>query len=403
MKIPLIEISSHEKGRKTLKKHHSLAQYLDLILPHIPVPLVSEAVYGNIRLLAQHIPGALAFSTFGFECRLGDPVANADFLFSFDSGNSGPEILAGKLPESDFPSAFFEYPVWRRIRDFGTMWADPPSLLHESIDDVWLEFDMHSFPEASFPSLFFGPLDRFDRAGSGSNQYKREDLSNLVESVYERVLEMSPSPGARKTWQTCFKMLPRVKSLFQVGIMLGRPGANGIRICVLLPSASAVIHYLNTVNWPGDIKKLEPVLQEISPWYDSLALHLDVGEEILPKIGIECKFLKRRGPDLEPHWHDFLGFLTERGLCVSEKRDALLAFPGYAPTDPDLSPLPLKLLADRLAMIYRSFFVRTIYHIKLVYNEKQEWEAKGYLGVNHIWKGIQGDYEKGRGRWGLIG
>ena len=150
------------------------------------------------------------------------------------------------------------------------------------------------------------------------------------------------------------------------------------------------------------MNELQPTLQDISPWFDSLALHLDVAEELSPKIGIECKFLKRRSPDREPLWHDFLGFLVERGLCLYEKREALLEFPGYSPTDTDICPFPLKQLADQLEMLYQSFFVRTIYHIKLVYDEKSGWEAKAYLGVNHIWKGIGGDYEKGRGRWGII-
>ncbi len=385
------------------QKTQYLSHYLELIKPHIPEELISEESYTNIRRIALHIPGALAFSTFGFECRLGTPTANADFLFSLQSDNSGPEILAGKLPDNDFPPEFFNYPVWSRIRDFGRLWADPPSPLYESLDDVWLEFDIHTFPEALLPSIFFSPLHKFERDGPGLNQFKTEELLALIESVYACTKGRSPGAAMSRKWQSCIEMLPRLKALFQVGIMLGRPSANGIRTCVSVPSGKAVTAYLNAVDWPGDVAKLQPMLKKLSPWFDSLALHLDVSDELSPKISIECKFLMRRGPDREPLWHDFLAFLMESGLCLPKKRDALLAFPGYCPTDVDVCPLPLKRLADRLEMVYRSFFVRTIYHVKLVYNEKSEWEAKGYLGVNHIWKGIRGDYEKGRGRWGLIG
>ncbi len=388
-----------EENQKTT----SLAQYLELIRPHISEDLISEKSYADIRRIALHIPGALAFSTFGFECRLGVPAADADFLFSLHSDNSGPEILAGKLPGNDFPPEFFNYPVWSRIRDFGRLWADPPSPHYENLDDVWLEFDIDTFPKALIPSLFFGPLDRFEKDGPGLNPFKAEDLLTLIESVYAHTRGRSPGPAMVSKCQSCIKNLGRLKSLFQVGIMLGRPGADGIRMCVSVPSGKAVTGYLNAVGWPGDVDKLQPMLEKLSPWFDSLALHLDVSDELSPGIGIECKFLKRRGPDREPLWHDFLDFLVESGLCLPRKRDALLAFPGYCPTDLDACPPSLKRLADRLEMFYRSFFVRTIYHVKLVYNEKSEWEAKGYLGVNHIWKGIRGDYDKGRGRWGIVG
>lgn len=269
------------------QKKPSLAQYLDLIRPHIPEGLVSKESYSDIRRIALHIPGALAFSTFGFECRLGALETDADFLFSLHSDNSGPDILAGKLPDNDFPPEFFDYPVWNRIRDFGRLWADPPSPLYENLDDVWLEFDIHTFPEALLPSIFFGPLDNFERDGPGLNQFKTEELMALIESVYACTRGRSPGATMIREWQNCIEILPRLKALFQVGIMLGRPTANGIRICVSVPSGKAVTEYLKATDWPGDVDALQPILQKISPWFDSLALHLDVSDKLSPGTGGE--------------------------------------------------------------------------------------------------------------------
>jgi hypothetical protein len=59
-------------------------------------------------------------------------------------------------------------------------------------------------------------------------------------------------------------------------------------------------------------------------------------------------------------------------------------------------------MMERLEMLYRSFFVRSIYHVKLAYDGSARWEAKVYLGVDHLWKGLSGEPERGRGRWGII-
>ncbi len=48
----------------------SLAGYLDMLKPGIPEELISGGAFSDIRNLARGVPGALAFSTFGFECSL---------------------------------------------------------------------------------------------------------------------------------------------------------------------------------------------------------------------------------------------------------------------------------------------------------------------------------------------
>ncbi len=144
------------------------------------------------------------------------------------------------------------------------------------------------------------------------------------------------------------------------------------------------------------------MLSSLQSWVDSFLLHLDVGEEISPKVGIECCYDRRRGPDREPRWRGFLDSLKTLHLCLPEKADALLAYPGYAPTDREACPAGLREVANKLELIWRSFFARAIYHIKLTYGHGHPWEAKAYLGVGHLWKGAHRS-EVGRGPWGIIG
>ena len=381
----------------------ALDQYLNLVKADIPSALLSQEAFATVHRLCTRLPGALAFSTFGFECRLGKIEADADFLASLSSDNSGPDILSGKLPAHDFALEFFKHPVWKRVREFGRMWAAPPSPLYRCMDDIWLEFDTHIPSEAQLPSLFFGPFDKIDRDNPSAASHSREDMLTLLESVYACTMGKAPTPSMSRQWRKCIEVLPWPKALFQVGIMAARPGSDRLRMCVVFPSTDTLTDYLESVGWPGDMGVVKPMLKTMSGWFEQFPLHLDVSDEVSPKIGIECKFLKRRSPDREPKWIEFLDFLIGRDLCLPIKRDALLAYPGYAPTNPNACPKPLERMIEQLEMRYRSFFVRTIYHVKLTYEKTHGWEAKAYLGVNHIWKGLRGDFEKGRGKWGIIG
>lgn len=379
-----------------------ISEYLDFLRPTIPQELISDVSYSHIRDLASLVPGALAFSAFGFECRLGDREPAADFLFSLQKDNSGPKILSGKLPENDFDASLFSIPQWNQVRYFGKQWADPPSPLYGGIDDVWLEFDI-SAPGgrgADIPSLFFSPFINYHHYNQGALSVEKE--LRLLENIFFWIKGRSASALAIQNWRKCLETLPSLKQLFQVGLMLSRSDSDRLRMCIALDHGTFK-RYLSHIHWPGDFEKLDPVLEKLSTLFERLYLHIDVGSAISGKIGIECKFPKRKGPSREPRWYPFLDYLVEKGLCLPSKRDGLLAFPGYRKTDINVCPGPLQELARRLTSSHSSFFVRTLYHVKLVYMETETWEAKGYFGINHLWKGLWGDNETGRGKWGIIG
>lgn len=379
-----------------------ISRYLDFLWPTIPQELISDVSYSHIRDMASLVPGALAFSAFGFECRLGGREPTADFLFSLQKDNSGPEILSGELPKNDFDASLFSIPQWKQVRYFGKQWANPPSPLYGGIDDVWLEFDIsaHGAQGARIPSLFFSPFMNYHHHNGGALGI--DEGLRLLENIFLWVKGRSASASATQNWKKCIEMLPSLKQLFQVGLMLSRSDSDSLRMCITLEHGTFK-QYLSHIHWPGNFEKLNPVLEKLSTLFEHLYLHIDVGSSISEKIGIECKFPKRKAPSREPRWYPFLDYLVEKGLCLPSKRDGLLAFPGYQKTDINACPRPLQELASRLTLSYSSFFVRTIYHVKLVYRETETWEAKGYFGINHLWKGLWGENETGRGKWGIIG
>ena len=381
----------------------SLTDYLDPLKPGIPGELIHDVAFSDIRNLAAGVPGALAFSTFGFECPLEDPEARADFLFSLDRANSGPEILSGGLPEHDFDKRLGARPEWSRIRAFGRYWADRPFPSAKGIDDVWLEFDISrpSDRSAIIPGIFVAPFIRIP--GTEQMAMVQNEPLQVLEDIFGHVRGRKPSRTAVNHWKNALTMLPLPRHLFQMGIMVGRSDGDTLRFCLLAKNGDVIRRYLSHMGWPGDLKRVQPVLKKLAALFEILYLHVDVGMETGNKIGIECKFPGRRGPSREPRWFAFLDFLTEMGLCHPAKKRGLLQFPGYEKTDINACPRPLKTLVKGLYPLYHSYFVRTLYHIKLVFHENQFSEAKAYLGINHAWKSISGELLEGRGKWGIIG
>lgn len=378
-----------------------LDQYLDLVLPHLRESLVSAVSKNSIKRLSSNIPGPLAFSAFGFECRLGEHAGKTDFLISLTRDNGGPDILAGSLSEHNFSPTFTRNSHWKKIRSFGEFWANPSNSIAAGIDDVWLEFDLHAPHPIPVPSLFFSPLQNLTNANRG--HWGTEKLLRLMETVYPMLNGRLPSPVMVQQWRRSIEAVPLLKNLFQTGFMISRSDGKAIRFCILLPLDKPLKKVLLTAGWPGDPKKLVPMLETLAPFFSTVTLHLDVGEEIPPKIGFEFKFPRRPGPEHEKRWHPFLLRLQEAGLCSGEECAALLEFPGYEQTNPDTCPYPLAHMIRRVSPSHRSFFVRTIYHIKLVFHGGGSWEAKVYLGVNHLWKALEGKSVKGRGPWEIIG
>jgi hypothetical protein len=120
---------------------------------------------------------------------------------------------------------------------------------------------------------------------------------------------------------------------------------------------------------------------------DLVSLNIDVGETVGRKIGFECYFDGNRQPRREPRWNTFLDSLVRSGLCTADKREALLAYPGYADEDADGVPWPtaLRRASQLLGRRSLSTLVRSPHHIKIVYRPGEPLEAKAYLAGNHHW------------------
>jgi hypothetical protein len=279
-------------------------------------------------------------------------------------------------------------PIWRRVADFAARWADPSSALYRAVDNVWLEFDVDGAPPViPIPSVFFG-LQPSGQEGASGVAYERvvDGYRAPAEKAIGLLSGSALAPRKLQMLSDCFRALSSVEHVFQVGLMLSR-GAEAVRLCINLRSVEGIVEYLTGVGWPCSEAEVLGVLEPIASLVDYVCLDIDVGETVHRKIGLECYFDGIKQPRTEPRWGVFLDSLVRDGLCTADKRDALLSYPGYVDENAEGIPWPraLRRASHLLGGRSLSTFIRSLHHVKIVYQPGEGLEAKAYLAVNHHW------------------
>lgn len=182
----------------------------------------------------------------------------------------------------------------------------------------------------------------------------------------------------------CWAALPEAAQVFQIGLMLARQ-MEPVRLCIRNMPSAYLGDYLQRTGWDGAAGALALLVASLAPLVDRIDVDLDVGETVLPKIGLECYF--QAAPDVREKLTRFLDYLSAQTWCCPSKRDALLAYPGYVHerTAPERWPLNLLQASHLLGPGRVSMFLRFLHHIKVVYHPDGHVEAKAYLAVSHCW------------------
>lgn len=353
---------------------NSLVDYLRLIRPRISPQLISNRHWQNIETVAQSLPSSIT-TFFGFESHLASPEAHADFLICAAAGEMGKRILAGDSSISSLPPKFQSHPVWSQIRNFAKQWNQDNSLLSDLVHNMWLEFDVDdslaSGDTIPVPSCFFGPKPIYARSKS------QWTMSQALKLIQDRDIPLTVAAKLK----SCFELLPQDAYVFQIGVMLARK-SDLVRVCIRDIAPQNILVYLTALGWSGDIHNLREVLDPLSKYAERIDLDIDVGKTILPKIGLECYLSKQ--PDFEPKWQLLLDYLVSTGFCLPQKRDSLLAYPGFIREEQNSEVWPnnLSAVSNLLGMGYEYIFFHGLHHIKLTYQNSAPLEAKAYLYVS---------------------
>lgn len=329
----------------------SLADYLQTVTPHLPPALVAPAVWQQIQSVARALPPA---AMIGFESALASPEATADFAIGLTARTQSRELFAGHLSSVDARGSFAA-PGWERFGAFAAAWADPGSPLYATMGTVWLEWDMQgSAPEIPAPNVLFGVQARDERQA-------------LMERGLQCLMGRPLSPPVRNQLQRCFEALPPWTNIFQVGAMLARQ-VDGLRVCVYPITVEQAGAYLAELDWRGDVEDAVRALAPFGRFATRMALAIDIGAGVGPRIGLECYMEEQRRPEANASWIGLLDELVAHGLCTPARRAALLGWPGVQQSS---------------QFIWMRTFTRGLNHLKLVYRPGRSLEAKAYWGFVH--------------------
>ncbi len=363
-----------------IKTSNSLAEILRLIEPAVVPKLMTVSNWNTIDRIAQILPNALS-PFFGFEYRLGNTLAEVDFLLCVAADEAGKRVLGDRTYSVSLPALVAEEPIWQRITAFAEEWNTSTSAIAKDVFNIWLEFDTPNCfanGEIPIPSLFIGAYDIY-RCDSLEEQKKRRAW--LVEEVFTLLLGKSLPIANKEMLYHCFQELPKGAYVFQIGLMLARK-VETVRLCIRNISPLQVSSYLSAISWKGNIEKLTQFLHLLCPLVDRVDLDIDVDCSTQSKIGLECYLYQQ--PSLEPKWIPFFDFLEERSLCLPENREAIFSYPGYLreSANQDRWPEGLKRLTKILGAKNEGILFRGIHHVKINYENDAPQEAKSYLYVN---------------------
>ncbi|WP_041596105.1 hypothetical protein [Halothece sp. PCC 7418] len=409
-----------------MTNQNSLIEALEPVKPFISEELIDETGWQQINALAKQLPCSIT-RFFGFECRLGVATAETDFLLCITRDGRGKNFLDGSEVSPFFSETIFQKPVWSQLQNFVTAWQDPSSLfrkrgminqvftnelelpysnpksivnyppfalfrkgenqqrsinqvfsnelelLYHHIQNIWLEFDLPRKGQPDLlPSCFLG-------LSSLGSQVITKQYAWLTKTTLPLLRGTPLSSQLEKQLLSCINALPKQGIVSFIGLMLARQWQT-IRICLKGIAPSELINYLKKVQWSGSTTALQTALNSGLFLVDDITLTLEIGEMgVMPKIGFECYFNQQ--PKFESRWEQFLDYLVKTDLCLPEKQEALLSYPGYLQQG---SPWPGHWVTLANFLGRDSILIRRINHIKLTFEQDRMLEAKAYPSVRYM-------------------
>lgn len=141
--------------------------------------------------------------------------------------------------------------------------------------------------------------------------------------------------------------------------------AQDLRVCIGLPTVSALKDYLGTIRYPDDL--VGTVLAEFRDLFEpssSIVVSLDVGAEVRPRLGLDLSPARTPDGDKAERWDQFASRMISHDLCTEAERQALVSWPGTVP------------LETAAAGSIR----RVVNHVKLLLERDSPPRAKLYFG-----------------------
>ena len=374
MKAPAQSKAREHPGTTTPRTRIDIfAQTLTTVEPERPPALISEEAHRNLCNVASQLPGDLTHG-FGFESRLADRQQSVDLALCLSNTGEGGAILAGTHPDAALSDTLTARWPWRRVRRLAQAWEEAGNRLHRDLYEVWLEFDVAAdlSGELPLPSVFTclvrRPLDT-DRPEEEARHARADRYTRTITSALDHLAPQRPENLDLNLRRT-LRALPASATPYAIGTMLARR-TQAIRLCFQGIPPGEISAFLRAIEWPGDHAAAGALLDDLCPLVDRAHVDLDLSDALLPTLGLECFYDDRRPPALEPRWARFVDWLVAEGLCLPDKGEALLAWPGRLHAFEQFSE----------TSITESYFDKILGHVKVTLTPDGRRSAKGYFGA----------------------
>ena len=339
---------------------------IETVAAHLHPSLVCRDNVDSMLSIARGVP---SWQCAGVECRLGDPAPRADFGIHLRRQHGIPvDAQSGGAATATSPASG----AWERLRRFADAWSDRDTLVAQAIPAVSLEFDVHDRDGAdgAAPSIFVSM--RFGPRGAARARMRSVDQYGAVVDAVLVALGLDAGAARETLVRSVPVVLPRV-SFLQFGVWLARP-VDTFRICAPGLPLRDIPAVVRALGWSGPADAYASRWRDLLEFGDRGTLHLDIGRGIGPRLGIEVIFGERSASwrRHDPEDTRVLDYLVEKDMCLPEKRDAVLSWVG----------------AFRIGRPHdeagAALFLRTVSHVKLVFDPEQPPQAKAYLAFGRV-------------------
>lgn len=324
----------------------------------------------------QRVAGGLfPVSGIGFEARLAGDAPAVDLCMRVIPADGSAAILGGWHRSHALSPPLADDPIWQRLARLSRLlWAADDNLLRPFVNRLGIELDQADLDgRCPRPSIAF--FDLPDTTGAQTAGLVR----TMTDIVLPLALERALGDGQRRMIAAAIGAASPFARLRHVGASLQRPDP-AIRLVLAMP-LDRIGACLAALGFGDRAEAIGAGAATIGGDLVDVALQVDVGERLGPRVGIE--FYARKAAD----WAGLLKRMVAHGLCSPARAIALAGW----------QRAPAKLqggadagyescLPDDPARLTEGLPVRVINHAKVSFTADGGIEAKIYLYAGFMWR-----------------
>lgn len=336
-------------------------KWLPEIRKLIPRALIDGPGWNRLLQRVGELPGESEVSRCGFEFRLGEAPAVADFFVVVVPGQALAEhyVRQAEAAPPGSPTAA----LGRYLVQLGEPAAAP-----RWIAGTMLEYDIAAAEEEdSAPGVFLRV--RRARECRGAQRWSPRELTATV----ARAVGWEQDQGEQQAVERVCAALPPGGEVVHIGALPGR-SPRAVRLVLHGIGHAQLTHLLERLEWAGSIRTPQAVLAGLRKLLPRFWLAVDVSATgVLPRLGLELYHAGQGERELDGwwttgrgDWRPVLEWLVEHGWCLPAKAQGLLRW------------CALDRIYDRRAvyLVYKG-----INHVKVTLEEGGIVHAKAYAGT----------------------